>query len=68
MDAAWSPESAVSLPNSIDSSTPLGSDPANTIDDVLREIATFLVDVFGIPNNTAIAAAGRRSQAPGSRA
>lgn len=55
----------MSLPNSIDSAAPLGSANANTTDDVLRALKVAVEDLLGIPDATAIAAAGAAFGAAG---
>lgn len=48
----------MALPNSINAATPAGSASPATIDDQFRALKTFLEDIFSIPDNTNIAAAG----------
>ena len=48
----------MALPNSITSTTPLGSDLPSTIDDQIRALKLAVQDILGIPNATAISAAG----------
>ena len=47
----------MTLPNSIDVSTPSGTDSPGLGDDQIRALKTFLEDLFGIPDATSITAA-----------
>ena len=48
----------MALPNSVNSATPAGGDNPSLGDDQFRDLKTFLEDIFSIPDNTSIAAAG----------
>src|SRR3990167_8984316 len=48
----------MALPNSVNSATPAGGDNPSLGDDQFRDLKTFLEDIFSIPDNTNIAAAG----------
>ena len=47
----------MALPNSIDPSTPAGTDQKKFGDDQIRDLKQFIVDVFGVPGATPITAA-----------
>lgn len=47
----------MSLPGTIDPSTPAGSDSPSLGDDHFRALKTYIIDVFGVPNNSAVTAA-----------
>ena len=55
----------MALPNSVDNATPAGSDAPSTLDNQIRDLKTAIEDLLGIPNATAISAAGLNFVAAG---
>lgn len=47
----------MALPQTLDPSSPLGTDSPSQGDDQLRAIKQYVVDVFGVPNNSAVTSA-----------